>query len=60
MLDPRLGQTAFRIAFTMVAVSLVMLFVLTRGTAEYVVSVITLVLGLVFMGLIFILVRVIG
>ena len=60
MLNPKLGQAAFRIAFMMVAVSLLMIFLLTPGTAEYVISVVTLVLGIVFMGLIFVLVRVIG
>ena len=60
MISPQLGRMAFRIAFMMVAVSAVMIMVVTPGTAEYVVSVITLVLGIIFMGLIFILVRVIG
>lgn len=60
MLNPRAGQAAFRIAFMMVAISAVMLFVLTPGTAEYVISAITLALGLVLIGLIFVLVRVMG
>jgi hypothetical protein len=49
---------AFRIAFMMIAVSAVMLLVLSPGTAEYVVSVLTLILGLVFAGLVAVLVRV--
>lgn len=60
MLSPKLGQAAFRIAFMMVSVSALMTFFLTPGTAEFVISVVTLVLGLVFMGLIFILIRVMG
>lgn len=60
MINPQAGQAAFRIAFLMVGVSAAMVFVLTPGTAEYIVSVVTLILGLVFMGIIFVLVRVAG
>ena len=41
----------------MVTVSLILVFVLTPGSAEYWVSVLTLILGLVFAGVIFFLVR---
>jgi len=58
MISPQLGRTAFRIAFMMIAVSAVLLFVLSPGTAEYWVSVLTLILGLVFAAMIAILVRV--
>ena len=58
MIGPQLGRAAFRIAFMMVSVSLVLLFVLTPGSAEHTVSVLTLILGLVFAGVIFVLVRV--
>jgi len=58
MINPQLGRTAFRIAFMMISVSAVLLFVLSPGTAEYWVSVLTLILGLVFAGMIAILVRV--
>jgi hypothetical protein len=57
MIGPELGRAAFRIAFTMFAVSAVFSLILPAGTAEHVISVITLILGLVFMGLIFVLVR---
>lgn len=57
MINPLLGRTAFRIAFMMIVVSGVLLFVLPPGTAEYWVSVLTLVLGLVFSGIIVVLVR---
>ena len=57
MIGPQLGRAAFRIAFMMVAVSLILLFVLAPGSAEYWVSVLTLILGLVFAGVIFFLVR---
>ena len=57
MIGPQLGRAAFRIAFMMVSVSLVLLFVLAPGSAEYWVSILTLILGLVFAGVIFFLVR---
>jgi hypothetical protein len=60
MLSPKLGQAAFRIAFMMVSASAILALFLTPGTAEFVISVVTLVLGLVFMGLIFVLVRLVG
>ena len=58
MIGPQFGRAAFRIAFMMVSVSLVLLFVLTPGSAEYLISVLTLILGLVFAGVTLILVRV--
>ena len=60
MINPQLGRTAFRIAFMMVSVSGIMAFVVTPGTPEHVISVVTLVLGLLLMGIIFVLVRVMG
>ena len=57
MIGPQLGRAAFRIAFMMVSVSLILVFVLTPGSAEYLVSILTLILGLVFAGVIFFLVR---
>jgi hypothetical protein len=59
MISPQMGRAAFRIAFVMVALSIILIFVLTPGSAEYWVSVLTLVLGVLFMGIIFVLVRVI-
>lgn len=60
MISPQLGRMAFRIAFMMMAVSAVMILVVTPGTAEYWISVLTLILGLVFAGIIFVLVRLLG
>jgi len=57
VIGPQLGRAAFRIAFMMVSVSLILVFVLTPGSAEYLVSILTLILGLVFAGVIFFLVR---
>ena len=60
MISPQLGRMAFRIAFMMMAVSAVMILVVTPGTAEYWISVFTLILGLVFAGIIFVVVRLLG
>jgi hypothetical protein len=60
VISPQLGRMAFRIAFMMVAVSAVMILVVTPGTAEYWISVLTLILGLVFAGVIFVAVRLLG
>jgi hypothetical protein len=59
MISPQMGRAAFRIAFVMVALSIILIFVLTPGSAEYWVSVLTLILGVLFMGIIFVLVRLI-
>jgi diacylglycerol kinase len=48
MFTPELGQAAFRIASFLVVVSLGLLLVLDRNSAEFVVTVITLLLGLIF------------
>jgi hypothetical protein len=58
MIGPQIGQLAFRVAFMMASISAIMIFILTPGSAEYWISVITLVLGIAFMGVIFLLVRV--
>ncbi|MCD6289366.1 MAG: hypothetical protein J7M34_02600 [Anaerolineae bacterium] len=47
-MDPQVGRLGFRIAFYVVFVSGVMLFFLQPGTAEFVVAVLSLVIGLVF------------
>jgi hypothetical protein len=57
MISPQMGRMAFRIAFMMVSISTLMLFVLSPGSAEYIVSTLTLGLGLLFMGIIYVLVR---
>ena len=59
MISPQIGRAAFRIAFMMFVVSGIMLFALTPGTAEYIISVVTLVLGIAFMATVFVLVRLI-
>ncbi|MBL7201868.1 MAG: hypothetical protein ISS56_17145 [Anaerolineae bacterium] len=58
MIGPQLGRAAFRIAFMMVSVSAVLILVVTPGTAEFWISVLTLVVGLLFAAIIAVLVRV--
>lgn len=60
MISPQMGRLAFRIAFMMVSMSTLMLFVLSPGSAEYIVSALTLGLGLLFMGIIYLLIRLIS
>jgi hypothetical protein len=59
VISPELGRAAFRVAFAMFAVSAVFSLTLPPGSAEHVISVVTLVMGLAFMGIIFVLVRLI-
>jgi len=55
--SPHLGRAAFRIAFFIAFVSGALLFFLEPGSAEFVVSVVTLLIGLIFMVAIAVIVR---
>lgn len=57
MLSPELGRVAFQIAFFVTLVSGGLLFFLTPGSAEFVITVASLVVGLVFVLLVAVLVR---
>jgi hypothetical protein len=46
---PELGRAGFRIGIIIVAPSLLLLFFLDPGTAEYVITLVTLVMGVVFL-----------
>ncbi len=48
MISPELGQAAFRIAVFLVVVSLGLLLFLDADSAEFIVALITLVIGLTF------------
>ena len=52
MFSPKMGQAGFRIAIYIVLVSGGLTFVTDKGTAEHAISLLTLIIGLVFMGLI--------
>jgi hypothetical protein len=56
-MNPEAGRAWFRIAVTITLVSAVLVFVTKSGTAERVVSVITLIIGLLFIGTIIVLIR---
>ena len=46
---PELGKAGFRIGFLIVVPSIFLLFFLEPGTAEYVITLVTLVMGVVFL-----------
>ena len=56
-MNPEAGQAWFRIATMITLVSVALVFFTEPGSAERIVSVITLILGLVFIGIIILLVR---
>ena len=56
-MNPEAGQAWFRIAMMITLVSVVLVFFTEPGTAERVVSVLTLFIGLLFIGTIIVLVR---
>jgi hypothetical protein len=59
-MDPQLGRGAFRIAFFIAFVALLMLLFVRPGTAEFVITVLALVIGVVFAAVIVVLARVLG
>jgi hypothetical protein len=56
-MNPDAGRAWFRIAMTITLVSAVLVFFTEPGTAERVVSIITLLVGLLFIGTIIVLIR---
>ena len=57
MLSPEIGQAGFRLAFFIMLLSGGLLFLVQPGTAEFVITVATFAVGLVFLLLIAALVR---
>ncbi len=57
LMHPDAGRAWFRIAVTITLISVVLVFVTQPGTAERVVSAITLLIGLLFIGAIVIIIR---
>jgi uncharacterized membrane protein HdeD (DUF308 family) len=51
-MSPQFGQTAFRIGFFIVLVAGVLLFFEPSGTAEQAISILTLAIGLIFLGVV--------
>ena len=56
-MNPDFGRAWFRIATTITVLSALLVFFTEPGTAERVVSVITLLIGLLFIGTIILLIR---
>jgi hypothetical protein len=56
-MNPDFGRAWFHIAMTITVVSAVLVFFTEPGTAERVVSVITLLIGFIFIGTIILLIR---
>jgi len=56
-MDPQIGRAGFRIAFFMTFVSAILLLVVKPGTAEFGVAVLTIAIGLIFIGAVAFLVR---
>jgi hypothetical protein len=51
-MPPEMGRTVFRIAFFITFISAALLPFLSRGTAEFVVDVLALGVGLIFIGIV--------
>lgn len=56
-MSPQMGQTAFRVGLYITVMSLILLFFLHPGSAEFGVTVVTLVVGLTFLGVVALFVR---
>ena len=56
-MSPEAGRAWFRIAVMITLTSAVLAFLTESGTAEHVVSVITMLMGLIFIGVIIFLIR---
>jgi hypothetical protein len=57
MIDPSTGELGFRIALFIILVTVGLLFIVQPGSAAFFVDLITLVIGLIFMGILIILIR---
>ena len=60
MLAPELGRAALRLALLIVVMALGLLITLRPGSPEFAITVLTLLIGLAFIGVIVLFVRVIG
>lgn len=56
-MSPQMGQVAFRIGLYITVMALVLLFMLRPGSAEFGVTIVTLVIGLAFLGVVALFVR---
>lgn len=59
-MSPGVGRAAFGIAIFIIVVALGLLLALPKGTPEFAITVVSLLIGLAFLGLVVVMVRVIG
>lgn len=59
-MSPEVGRAAFGIAIFIIVVAVGLLLVLPSGTPEFAITVVSLLIGLAFLGLVVVMVRVIG
>jgi len=57
IVSPQLGAAAFRIASFLIVVSIGLLFILDTDSAEFVVTILTLVIGIAFGALVIVIAR---
>ena len=60
MLSPEIGKYAFRLALFLVLLAGALLITLRPGTPEFAITLLTLLIGMVFLGVIVVFVRWIG
>lgn len=60
MLSPDVGRSAFRWAIWIVLVAVGLLATLRPGTPEFAITLLTLIIGLVFLGVVVVLLRLLG
>lgn len=56
-IDPEVGKAAFRLSLWIIVLAVGMLLFLQPGSAQYAITVFTLMIGLVFVGLVTVVVR---
>ncbi len=56
-LDPQVGKAALQISLFIVVLAGGMLLLLTPGSPQYAITVFTLIIGLIFLGLVIVVVR---
>lgn len=56
-MNPQLGKTWFQVASFITIVSMILLFVLQPNTAEYSITVVSLVIGLALMALVVVVIK---
>jgi preprotein translocase subunit Sss1 len=60
MLSPEIAKAAFRLALLIVLMAAALLVTLRPGTPEFAVTMLTLLIGLIFVGVIVVFVRLVG